>query len=195
MSIKWRSMTSLLIGVLVISSGNGPTCAQETASPQVQTINHLADIDLAQIAFQSGDLPSEYSGTKAKASDPGAFKKLPKPGKIVNQPIKKKKKLVGGTTILLYKTDEEIGLAYSGILKGLGESGIQEIKSIGEKATLATLEMAFAVNGIEAHHFKAYELVFVRCCAVVDIRLDDRNLILSYAEKLDQRIRNSVICQ
>jgi hypothetical protein len=55
--------------------------------------------------------------------------------------------------------------------------------------------MAFAVNGVEAHHFKAYELVFIRCRAVIDILFDDPTLILSYAEKLDQRISSSTICQ
>jgi len=161
---------------------------------QVQVPSSPSGIDLGTIAIRSGDLPSEYSGGKAKAIVPGAFKELPKPGKIVNQPIKKKKKLAGGTTILFYETDEEVGLAYSGILKGLGKSGIQEIKGIGEKATLAPLEIVLAVNGIEAHHFKAYELVFITCRAVVDIRLDDPNIVLSYAGKLDLRIRDSVAC-
>jgi hypothetical protein len=158
------------------------------------------DIDLTSMAFQSGDLPAGYQGDITKRNVPEAFKKLPKPRRVVHQQIKKKKEIVGGTTILLYMTDEETGQAYSAIIEGLGESArtsgsIQEIMGIGERAALCTLKMIFAVNGIDVHHSRFNEFIFIRCHTIVNIRLDDPNIILSYAGKLDHRIRSSVLCR
>jgi hypothetical protein len=80
---------------------------------------------------------------------------------------------------------------------GLGESGspgsnIQDVKGIGEKAVLAMFNMAVSVNSVTAYHIELREFIFVRCHAVIDIRLDDPNTILYYARQLDQRILSSL---
>lgn len=162
-----------------------------------QEAGSLQNVDLAAIVLQPGDLPSGYSVGKTEHRDPGAFQKLPRTENVVSQQIKKKKKLIGSTTIFLYMNDEETSRAYAAMLKGLGDSSspgstIRNVKGIGERSVLAMSNMAFLVSGATVHRLEFRELFFVRCHAVINIRLDDPDTIISYAQKLDQRISASL---
>jgi hypothetical protein len=198
-----------LFGFLIVAC---QTCVPSHASPlaptamshdiaektlaKAQVSSTLSDIDLASIVLQPGDLPSGYVGTKTKDRAPAAFKKLPKAKKIIDQRIKKGKEIIGGVTIFLYETSEEVERAYLTILKGFGKPGndtvtrsaIWAIPDIGERATISKFEVIIEMI---RHYFKSFELAFTRCHAVVNIQLDEINPIIAYAKKLDQRILNS----
>lgn len=190
----------LLVVILLVAIAPFSTAISDRQSDEralEQETRSLSDVDLASIVLQPGDLSSNYSAGKAEDSEPGAFKKLPKTKYVVHQPIKKNKEIIGGTTIFYYAEDWETNLAYEAMLEGLGEPGrpgsnIQHVVGIGERAVLAIFNMAFSVNDVTVRSLIFREFIFVRCHAVINIRLDDPNTILSYAQKLDQRILDSL---
>ncbi len=190
----------LLVVILLVAIAPFSTAISDRQSDEralEQETRSLSDVDLASIVLQPGDLPSSYSAGKVEHSEPGAFKKLPKTKYVVNQLIEKKKEIVGCTTIFVYTEDWETDHAYWAMSEGLGEAGrpssdMQYIVGTGERAVLAISKMAFSVNSVTMRRLDFHELIFVRCHAVIDIRLDDPNMILSYAQKLDQRILDSL---
>ena len=198
----WKLMRVLMFLAVILLLAIAPLSPatndrQSDKRVLTQETNSLSDVDLASIVLQSGDLPIGYSAGKTEHSEPGAFKKLPKTKYVVHQPIKKKKEIIGGTTIFFYTENMETNLAYEAMLEVLGEPGrpgsnIQHVVGIGERAVLAIFNMAFAVDGVTVSRHEYREFIFVRCHAVVNIRLDDPNAILSYAQKLDQRILDSL---
>ena len=195
MKVSLPLVTVLLFAMAQISPAINDGRADEQVS--IQETRSLSNDDLAAIILQACDLPTGYSAGKVRFGDPSGFKHLPITKNIVNLQIKKKRKLEGGTTVLYYMTDEEANRAYLSMLDGLGESGspgrnIQDVKNIGERAVLAGLNMAISVNGAIAYNFNLHEFIFIRCHAIIDIRLSDPNIILSYAQKLDQRILSSL---
>ena len=160
----------------------------------------LTDIDLASIALETGDLPPAYSGEIATMRLPKGFKKQPKAKMAIDQRIKNKEEVVGGVTIFLYETKEEVDRGYSALIKGFGKPGRDTLTrstnwvppNIGEKATISKFEVILELAG---HYFKTFTFVFIRCNAVVQISLDESEILLTYAQKLDHRIVSSAICR
>ena len=126
-----------------------------------EDIGCVSSIDLAAIVLKSGDLPQGYSGMKPKDSAPAAFKDLPEAENVIDQRIKKGKRIIGGTTIFLYKTAAEIDRAYSAVVRGFGETQPRTIPNIGERSALASLDMNIKVQRSRSLSFQALMILFL----------------------------------
>ena len=169
----------------------------------IMSNRNTAISDLEPLLIQLGDLPPGFSGAQVREKAPGMFSELPKPEKAISQQLARKDKLAGGITVLLYAESSAASKAFSLIVKGFGPGGendlfkraVHSLDNIGEKCTLSTRQPKNPdLLGVPLDN--SSDLVFVRCCGVIHIRMvgtaepDD---IASYAVRLDRRLMQ-VIC-
>ena len=145
----------------------------------------LSGIDLESIIIEDGDLPAGFSGAQIRDVAPGMFRDLPLAQNTVYQQLEKNGETAGGIAIFLYDSQENVEEAYNLIVDGMTDDA-ELSNNVGEKAT--TLSMSMTALGITT---KAAEIVFVRCGAVVHIRMtgtSDVDSVVAYAKRLDRRI-------
>ena len=162
-----------------------------------QATSPLSKVDLEPILIMPSDLPSGYSGAQVRNHAPEMFSDAPKAENEIYQQFQKGGETVGGVTVLLYESSEDIDRAYSIIVDGFGqsrnESGIKSkvrtLSDIGDKAVAVMTEVNIKELGLSSKHA---DLVFVRCHAVVHIRFSDifdmDISITSYANRLSKRL-------
>lgn len=135
----------------------------------------LADIDLESIILLPGDLPDGYTGAEVLDPIPDRFGGTQGVNEIF-QVIEYKSRPAGEVTIIVYDSEARSAITYDLILDGMYP--IEEVKILGEQAQL------------EINHFIT-ELSFLRCNADVKITMwnsTNREIIISYAQKLDKRL-------
>lgn len=176
-------MKYLLAVLMVVLVGCGSS-TQPTAIPS-STAVPLSQINLEPLLVQSGDLPAGLSGSQVRDEAPEMFRDMPKYENVIYQRFENKGQVVGGITVFLYASGNDINSAYSSIEKGIG-SGTEPLSDIGEKGIVAELSLLDNTST---------DILFVRCQAVVHIRMPgDKTDSTPYARRLDKRI-TPVVCQ
>ena len=149
----------------------------------------LPEVELEPLLVQPGDLPSGLAASHIRDEAPEMFTAVPEPQKAVNQQFERNGETQGGVTVLLYDTHEDVDEAYNIIAQGMPETRAY-VPGVGAAAVGGNL----MVNPLGVQ-FVSVELVFVRCHAIVHIRitgthrLDDAS---AYAKRLDKRLQEKV---
>jgi hypothetical protein len=140
------------------------------------------------LLIQPGDLPAGYDGAQVRDIAPEMFREIPKAANTIYQQFEKNDHVAGGVTVFLFDSQSDIEKALQIILDGMGST--QDFSGIGEKAKL--LSLSTAAQGVK---IQIAELVFIRCNAVVHIRMANgvtESDITSYAKRLDNRLKTLV---
>jgi hypothetical protein len=142
----------------------------------------LADIDLESIILLPGDLPDGYTGAGVVDPIPNRFGGTQGVNEIF-QLIEYKSRPAGEVTIIVYDSEARSAITYDLILDDMYP--IEEVKNLGEQAHI-TID----------HFFMITELSFLRCNADVNVTLwtTNREIIISYAQRLDERI-TPLVCR
>jgi hypothetical protein len=148
----------------------------------------LDAISLESLLIQSGDFSGDISAAEV---GPVPFDRIPSTDNAISKQfqVKNSKGSFGlQVTILLYESLSSKELAYGIVVNSLGEE-TQPISDVGERAVVGWKSVELIGDWVE--------LVFVRCHAVVHVRMlftvevDD---ILLYSKKLDSRLAQ-VVCE
>jgi hypothetical protein len=140
----------------------------------------LAELDLAPLALQSGDLPAGYSGAQVSDALPAMFNDAPAPAKVFDQRFQKSDEDAGGVTIVVYETGADLTTAYDLAVDGMLDDNVAA--DIGDGArvaggTVSTLDVA--------------EGVFTRCQTLVFVRFSgtkNTESVVAYMKRLDTRL-------
>jgi hypothetical protein len=140
-------------------------------------------LDLEPLLIQPGDLPAGVVGSQVKDKAPPVFKDVPPPTKAIDQRFGLADgAIIGGVTVLLYDSSDDLEKAYAAVIKGMGSSAYPSTE-VGDKAR---------IGGLTARTQRIAEVSFVRCHALVSVSLsatpqpDDDTL--AYAKRLDKRL-------
>lgn len=170
-----------------------------TATPSpTPTPIPLSEIDLEPILILPGDLPAGFSGAQIRDVLPEMFATLPDSDNQIYQQFERNGRAAGGVAVMLYESSDDIDGAYSLLLEGFGEpsneAGItverQAVPDVGEQAETVTIEGTLLGVTLDS-----VDLAFIRCSAVVHIRLVGTALLAeasSYARRLDERLAGLV---
>lgn len=188
----YRWLFLVLLAALLISCG-GPQVATDptpasapTAMPTVVTLDKIA---IEPALIQSGDLPSGLVGGQVKALVPVLFKGITPPDRVLTQSLENGGVALGNVTVLLYQDTKNRDAAYTQMLGDIAitpATGGTAQPGIGERS----------LGGLFTNNLPGFaEIAFVRCHAVVHIRLDtqDATDVTTYAKRLDTRLQ-TVVC-
>jgi hypothetical protein len=140
----------------------------------------VAELDLAPLALQSGDLPAGYSGAQVSDALPAMFNDAPAPAKVFDQRFQKADEDAGGVTILMYAAAADLNNAYDLAVDGMLDDNVAaEVGDGGRVAggTVSTLDVA--------------EGVFTRCQTLVFVRFSgtkNTESVVAYMKRLDTRL-------
>ena len=191
-------MKRMLLLVLLFTTACAPSqSAIQTAIAQTQaaiptaistsTPIALKDIKLDALLVQPGDLPAGITTAQIRSTAPAMFSGLPVADQTVFQQFSQAGNISGGATVFLYSDATKRQNAYAQIHDGMGPAGLNStVQNVGEKSN--EIHMTLIQD--------EYEILFLRCTAVVHIRMfiDDNASIEAYAQHLDQRL-TPVVCR
>ena len=143
----------------------------------------LGDIDLESIILLPGDLPDGYTGAGVFDPIPDRFGGTQGVNEIF-QLLEYKSRPAGEVTIIVYDSEARSAITYDLILDDMYPT--EEVKNLGEQAHIAI-----------DHFFMITELSFLRCNADVNVTMwssTNREIIISYAQRLDERI-TPLVCR
>jgi hypothetical protein len=181
----------LVISLLLATTIWNGACVlsiSSTQNPSVQpTLISQDNFDWETLLVEPGDLPSGW--TEGEISNTSNFVDdyddvLQAPDSIIGQRFDNDGG-VGGVTVLVYKSQNDLIITWRNILKiwrlspPEGGSYVEEYEGIGERA-------AGLVGG--------GEMIFTRCNVLVHISSETKFDIGEYAVRLDRRLQ-SVVCQ
>jgi len=149
----------------------------------------LSDIQLEDILIEDGDLPAGYSGAQIRDTAPEMFDNLPESENTINQQLAKGGEQKGGVTIFLYDSQKDLDSAFFKIKTGFSEE--EQLEEVGENGFIAYFSQD--ILGIKIQYG---DLLFVRCNAVVHIRmteLSSEDSLIAYAKRLDKRL-SELVC-
>lgn len=149
---------------------------------------------IESLLWATGDLPDELVPDRVRANVPAFFDDLPAPAGAWYRPLLRNDEHSGSVTLITYPTVDARDAAYTAILARMGT---HTAVAVGEQAAIyQRYSQAQSAGGTVT------ELVFVRCRAVVHIRLDltrllfmhlanqtDSTVITTYAQRLDRRLQ------
>lgn len=177
---------------------NTPVPPTPTNTPTATPIP-LSELDLEPLLIQPGDLPAGFSGAQVKDVAPSLFDDLPTAENTMDQRFERGGDTAGGVTVFLYDSTSEIEEAYALIMSIeadyaliMGGMNVQTVAGVGEQAIVSVLSLPVGGFTLESS-----DLAFIRCNAVVHIRMADVvdiDTIRVYAKRLDSRLE-SVVCQ
>jgi hypothetical protein len=150
----------------------------------------LADLDIASILVQPGDLPAGYSGTQVRSDPSAMFEGIHQPVNQIYQQFECNNGSAGGIAFFVYDKQLNADNAYNLILGGMGET-TESVPNIGVRARILSMDLS-AIGGAEN-----LELLFFRRNTVIHIRMSDttnKDYITSYAQKLDERF-TPLVCR
>jgi len=176
-----------------------PTATQlPTPTPEPTPIPvPLGEIDLESLAILSGDLPAGYSSAQVDNNPPEMFNNLRGYANALFQQFEHEGDVAGGVTIMLFDSIWSATAAYNVVIDGFGEPPTNpeseifqmgDLESPGERASFAILNWDFPTFNVST---KLTELAFIRCHAVVHIRISDTTKLdyaVRYGERLDERL-------
>ena len=145
-------------------------------SPETQLVTGLL--------LQPGDFPPDLNAGEV-IDPPGMFRDVPLPDRAYFQRYTIGGNPAGGVAVFEYEDVSKVREAYSVILSGMGDT--EPLSNVGEQARIA-------VYGDPG----GAELIFIRCSAVIHIRVvgppNIVDAVRSYAKRLDTRL-TGVVCQ
>lgn len=170
---------------------------QHTATP---TRVPLSELDLEPLLIVPGDLPAGFSGAQIRDVLPPMFDGVPETDNQISQQFERDGEGAGSVNVMLYSAGVDREAVYARILDGFAEpedgSNIkvvrENIAEVGEMAEAETIEASVLSTPLNTA-----DLTFVRCGAVVHIRLFGTSKmvdIVSYARRLDRRLM-AVVCR
>ena len=203
-----KNLTRILIVLIILSlvagcgGSDATTTPEPTDTPQptdtpaptatpTPTPIPLSELELEPLLIQAGDLPAGFSGAQVRDVAPQMFDELPIAENVIDQRFEKGGAAAGGVTVILYSSKSEIDEVYGLLVSSMGDS-TQTVTEVGEQA-IAIVE-SLSAAGVT---FKFSDLTFIRCSAVVYIRMSDiadSDAITAYAKRLDSRLE-PVVCR
>jgi len=200
-SVACVQRTPITVIVTAIVTATPMDTLQATDTPQPTTTPlPLGELDIASLLVRDGDLPAGYSGGQIRDEAPSMFGECPAPVLAAYRQVAKNEETVGGVTVLLYESTQDITDAYTLIadgmtsdvaLEGLTEN-VYETSDIGDEALVS----AMSLTALGKTH-ENLDLLFSRCQAVVHVRLSgtlNEDAIIAYGKRLDSRLQ-PVVCQ
>jgi hypothetical protein len=171
-------LVALLAALLALAAcGGGPAAAPATTA--ARTTVPLADIDLAPLLIQSGDLPAGLSGAQIKDTVPPGLRAVPMPAKVIDQRFQQNGTLAGGVVVLLYEAYADVESAFR-LAVGEGKNSEPQY-GVGDTAR------AWVPNNV----VQRARVAFTRCHAYIDITFGQASIdeVTAYAKRLDQRLQ------
>ena len=167
--------------VLQPAFGNAPT-----------PTSALAAIDLAPVLIANGDLPPDYTlePLTSQGQAPYSLPGLSVPDARLIQSFNNRQAMSGYGSIILYRDQTVVSDMYSRMVKNMGTAATI-LSGLGEQATQVA---------DPADPSRATKVVFIRCHALVELqgysaRTAAPGLLVTWAQKIDQRSQYSAICQ
>ena len=174
----------VLIAALLGLAACGGSPAAAPATTAAQAAVPLADIDLAPLLIQSGDLPAGLSGAQVKDTVPPGLNAVPTPAKAIDQRFQANGNTAGGVVVLLYEASADVETAFR-LAVGEGKNS-QPQYSVGDAARV----------WLPSDVVTRARVAFTRCHAYVDISIRQASVdeVTAYAKRLDQRLQ-PLICR
>lgn len=155
----------------------------------------LGQINLEPLLIQPGDLPSGYTGAQIRKMLPPMYDGIPATQNQIHQDFAINGQTKGGVAIMLYDTVADSNVAYSFLLDGMNSDLIhsQPVAGVGTRADVVVISL---LTGAPID--MGGDLIFVRCTAVVSIRMTvlsrgmESDQLAAYAQRLDQRLAQAV---
>ena len=206
MNRSTRASLVICLIVLLFSGCSSPTPSPTqtptpTATPSpTPTPIPLSEIDLEPILILPGDLPAGFDAAQTRQVIPEMFSALPKAQNQIYRQFEHDRDGAGGVTVLLYESSDDVNEAYSMIVDGFAEPQSIEgltvlrplVPDLGEEAEANTVEGELLDIVLDST-----DLAFIRCSAVVHIRMMDTAELVevaSYARRLDARL-SDLVCR
>ena len=181
--MKSKYFILLLLIMLLVACGKSP---------------RIFESDLGLVIAEEGELPSGFSEKFTLDIAPPVYINLPLPQshREIYVQLQRNGILAKGITIFFYDTKEDAEFAFQVLVNGLYTpsqdyeryASVRNSGEVGEKA----------ITQLWSSSTKGYEMLstdvsFLRCRTVVDIGMADINdleSVMTYAKKLDYRIKN-----
>ena len=154
-------------------------CGSSPAASPALTAAQLANLDLAPLLLEPGDLPAGLSEAQVKDTVPPGLKGVPTPAKAIDQRFQQNGNAAGGVVVLLYETPADVVAAYR-LAVGEGKTSDPQ-QDVGDTARL------WPPNEIA----KRARVAFTRCHAYVDVTFGQASSdeVTAYAKRLDARLQ------
>ena len=149
----------------------------------------LAEVDLAPLLVQPGNLPAGVTAAQVSTEPPEMFRDVPEPQQAIHQQFERRGTQQGGVTVLLYDAPEDGDVAYNVIAQGMPETRAY-VPWVGAAAVGGHRRVNVLGVPIES-----VDVVFVRCHAVAHIRMPGTARVQdvrTYAKRLDARLQAQV---
>src|SRR5215207_1013767 len=102
----------VLIASLLALAACGGSPAAPLPATAAQTAVPLAELDLAPLLIQSGDLPVGLSGAQVNDTVPPGLRAVPTPAKAIDQRFQQNGTIAGGVVVLLYEASADVESAF-----------------------------------------------------------------------------------
>jgi hypothetical protein len=170
-------LVALIAALIALSACGGSPAAPATTA--AQSAVPLADLDLAPLLVQSGDLPAGLNGAQIENTMPTGLRGFPTPVKAIDQHLQRNGDTAGHVVVLLYEADSDVESAFR-VAVGEGKTSDPQ-HGVGDVARI------WQPNEIKTRS----RLAFTRCHAYVDITFGQATIdeVTAYAKRLDQRLQ------
>lgn len=220
-----HNLTVISVILLFLAACSPPPIPQTATLLPLPTVDPnatpvpLAEINLEPLLIQPGDLPAGMSGGQVTIGRPpdsnkpgGVARGLPMSDNEIHQQFERNGESttnwVNWVSVFLYKSNNDVTTVYDLIRTGFpgswrsSDSAVifekKTLNNVGEKATIATMD--------DPIFSRLVDIVFVRCNAVVRIRMINSGRMtnrdqeidvvateaISYAKRLDTRLSQAV---
>ena len=148
-----------------------------TATP---TTFPFSALNLEEILVKEGDLPAGFEPAQIRTRPSDLSKSAPEPDYLITQTFSHNNSFGGILDVLVYEDEENVSTAYESIVSNVPHGSDPKDVAFGSYGQ-SSWTMGFVT---------ASTVVFVRCNSVVMIQIDtiDEGSVLSYAERLDERL-------
>lgn len=183
--IRITAICLLAVSIIILGCGGGQLWGEPTS--KLLTSAQISEVKLELLSFQAGDLPAKYEIAVPTTTIPERFKDFPVAQNQISVEITLFGSWAGNATIFLYERQADIDKAFQ-LSSGTAN---ETISGLGEKSVFAAFSIPY---GTEGGTIDGANVLFVRCSAVVEIRLITENNedVIAYAKRLDERLMPAV---
>ena len=205
---KFIYILSFVFGMIIFLTGcevgpvGEPQLESVTPTKTISPTNTIAptitpvpfsEINLESILVRDGDLPAGYRGAQIRSQAPAMFDDLPEPQNEVFQQFEHDGEAAGGVSIFLFENETDLENSFDIIYDGMSDDASLHSR-VGEKSAILEYSRNFPELKFK---FEVTEFLFIRCGALVHIRMTDVANIdyaEAFAERLDKRLED-LICR